>query len=442
MSTVETHAASPTFAATLPPGPRIPKVLQGLAFGFLRRPFVHLVARRYGDVFSLHVPIYGPIMVVANPQLAKQIFTTSPDVLGNIQPNLSRLLGPGLGFRAGPRRAPAAPPAPCAAVPRQEHQELRDDHRRGDAARDRQLAGGHAVRDPAVDDAHHAQRDPARGFRRRRRRARRAPPNHPAVGHAGFAAGLVAQTVTYLWPLLPVGSAGGWRARYDAIIDKLIDDERCDPYFEDRNDVLALMLRSTYEDGSAMSREDIGDELLTLLAAGHETTASALAWTSSGSAATPKFWPVSRPRPTPTTTSCARRRSSSHSAVEPSSTPSAATSTRRRTSSANGRSHAGTPSSSAFRGYTATPNCSPSPSGSTRSASSAPSRPASPGSRMAAAPGAAWAPCSPTWRWTWFCERCCATSLSKPPTAPGEKLHSRGVAYTPKDGGKIVVRRR
>jgi cytochrome P450 len=26
--------------------------------------------------------------------------------------------------------------------------------------------------------------------------------------------------------------------------------------------------------------------------------------------------------------------------------------------------------------------------------------------------------------------------------APGEKLHSRGVAYTPKDGGKIVVRRR
>ena len=70
-----------------------------------------------------------------------------------------------------------------------------------------------------------------------------------------------------------------WRARYDAIIDKLIDDELGDPYFEDRNDVLALMLRSTYEDGSAMSREDIGDELLTLLAAGHETTASALAWT-------------------------------------------------------------------------------------------------------------------------------------------------------------------
>jgi hypothetical protein len=77
----------------------------------------------------------------------------------------------------------------------------------------------------------------------------------------------------------PWAKLAAWRARYDAIIDKLIDDEHGDPYFVDRTDVLALMLRSTYEDGTAMSREDIGDELLTLLAAGHETTASALAWT-------------------------------------------------------------------------------------------------------------------------------------------------------------------
>ncbi|HEY1442619.1 MAG TPA: cytochrome P450, partial [Mycobacterium sp.] len=51
-----------------------------------------------------------------------------------------------------------------------------------------------------------------------------------------------------------------------------------DPNFEDRTDVLALMLRSTYDDGSIMSRKDIGDELLTLLAAGHETTAATLGW--------------------------------------------------------------------------------------------------------------------------------------------------------------------
>jgi cytochrome P450 family 138 len=76
----------------------------------------------------------------------------------------------------------------------------------------------------------------------------------------------------------PWGRLAEWRRRYDVILDKLIDDERADPNFEDRTDVLAMMLRSTYEDGSAMSRKDIGDELLTLLAAGHETTASTLAW--------------------------------------------------------------------------------------------------------------------------------------------------------------------
>ena len=53
---------------------------------------------------------------------------------------------------------------------------------------------------------------------------------------------------------------------------------RADPELDERTDILALLLRSTYEDGTPMSRSEIGDELLTLLAAGHETTASTLAW--------------------------------------------------------------------------------------------------------------------------------------------------------------------
>jgi cytochrome P450 family 138 len=74
----------------------------------------------------------------------------------------------------------------------------------------------------------------------------------------------------------PWGRLAEYRRRYEAVLDKVIADERSDPNFEQRTDVLAMMLRSTYEDGSAMSRKDIGDELLTLLAAGHETTASTL----------------------------------------------------------------------------------------------------------------------------------------------------------------------
>jgi cytochrome P450 len=76
----------------------------------------------------------------------------------------------------------------------------------------------------------------------------------------------------------PWGRLAEWRRQYDVVIDKLIAAEHADPNFAGRTDVLALMLRSTYDDGSTMSRKDIGDELLALLAAGHETTASTLGW--------------------------------------------------------------------------------------------------------------------------------------------------------------------
>ena len=68
------------------------------------------------------------------------------------------------------------------------------------------------------------------------------------------------------------------RRRYDAIISRLIADARNDPALEERNDVLALMLQARYEDGSPIADDHVADELLTLLAAGHETTATTLAW--------------------------------------------------------------------------------------------------------------------------------------------------------------------
>jgi cytochrome P450 len=43
-------------------------------------------------------------------------------------------------------------------------------------------------------------------------------------------------------------------------------------------DILSLMLAARHEDGSAMSAEELHDELLTLVFAGHETTGIALAW--------------------------------------------------------------------------------------------------------------------------------------------------------------------
>ena len=81
-----------------------------------------------------------------------------------------------------------------------------------------------------------------------------------------------------LGPWSPWGRVQRSRRRYDEIIAALIAEARSDPAFEDRNDVLALMLQARYEDGSPISDGHIADELLTLLAAGHETTATTLAW--------------------------------------------------------------------------------------------------------------------------------------------------------------------
>ena len=64
--------------------------------------------------------------------------------------------------------------------------------------------------------------------------------------------------------------------------DELIFDEirsrRDAPDLEERDDVLSLLLQARHDDGSAMSDQELRDELMTLLVAGHETSATALAW--------------------------------------------------------------------------------------------------------------------------------------------------------------------
>ena len=68
------------------------------------------------------------------------------------------------------------------------------------------------------------------------------------------------------------------RRRVDALLFELIDERRADPEAEQRDDVLAMLLAARHEDGSPMSGQELRDELMTLLVAGHETTASELAW--------------------------------------------------------------------------------------------------------------------------------------------------------------------
>jgi cytochrome P450 len=67
------------------------------------------------------------------------------------------------------------------------------------------------------------------------------------------------------------------RGRVDELVYELIDDRRAAG--DDRGeDVLAMLLAARHEDGTPMTREELRDELMTLLVAGHETTASSLAF--------------------------------------------------------------------------------------------------------------------------------------------------------------------
>jgi cytochrome P450 len=55
-------------------------------------------------------------------------------------------------------------------------------------------------------------------------------------------------------------------------------------------DVLSLLVEARHDDGSEMSESEIRDELLTLLVAGHETTATALSWALERLARHPRSW--------------------------------------------------------------------------------------------------------------------------------------------------------
>ena len=62
------------------------------------------------------------------------------------------------------------------------------------------------------------------------------------------------------------------------LIIEEIRSRRDAPDLEQRDDVLSLLLQARHDDGSAMTDQELRDELMTLLVAGHETSATALAW--------------------------------------------------------------------------------------------------------------------------------------------------------------------
>src|SRR3954463_13666484 len=268
-------------ATKLPPGPRLPKWMQTAGFIFFNRPWIDGCRRRYGDVVTFSSLFDPRFVMVFEPELVKQVFKGPPEQLRAGEANA--LLGPILGERS------------VLLLDGSEH--IR--HRR------LMLPAFHGQRMKAYDSIMRDATD---------REIDRWPVGAPfevlpsmqaltldVIMRAVFG---VAEGQRYddlrhalremLSPISrPVGmmvltmSLSRWRGnetvrRFEALrerVDELIFDEiarrRQVPDLEEREDVFSTLLLARDEDGRPMTDQEVRDELVTLLVAGHETTATA-----------------------------------------------------------------------------------------------------------------------------------------------------------------------
>ena len=263
-------------ASNLPPRPRLPKLMQAVGFAASRTVMFRQLSRRHGDVFTVDLPIFGNTVIVADPQIAKQLFAADPNDVGIIQPNLGRMLGRGSvfgldGIEHKRRRKLLAPPLHGKSVKNYEAIFEEETLREAVSWRDgREFASLEPMMTIALNSILRAVFG-ADG--EQLEQLRQIIPPWNALGSR-----LVALPSRRHGRFSPRRRFAAYRLRYDAVVERLIDTAAADPGYETRDDVLTLLLRSTYEDGSTMSRRDIADELLTLMAAGRETTAATLAW--------------------------------------------------------------------------------------------------------------------------------------------------------------------
>jgi len=270
---------TPALIHGLPPGPRSPKLVQSLTTIFSHERGLERQRERFGSMFTAHSVGIGTIVVISDPELIRRVFTADPTVLhaGDRSP-LRKILGPNslLGIdedRHLSQRKLLLPPfhgqrmASYEAIIDQEANREIDSWPENTEFRTTEpmmrITLNVILR--AVFGAEGENFDVLRRLM-------------PAFVTLGSRLALLTFLHHDLGPRSPWGRFLRMRARFDRIIADLIDRARRDPALSERADVLALLVQATHEDGSPMTFEEIADELLTLLAAGHETTATTLSW--------------------------------------------------------------------------------------------------------------------------------------------------------------------
>ena len=270
-------------ASPLPPGPPLPRWLQTAGFIFAPRTWVRANVKRYGDVVTFRSLFDPGFVMVFEPELVKQVFRGSPDQLRAGEANA--VLGPVVGDRSlllldgaehMRERKLLLPPFHGERMLAYEEVMRNAADREIDSwPVDREFPLLPAMQALTLEVIAHAVFGVAEGKRqeelKRRIRAMIAP-----VGNR-FGVILMALTGGRRGSAADADFEASRRA-VDELIYEEIELRRSEPDLEEREDVLSMLLLARDEDGRPMSDRELRDELVTLLVAGHETTATALAW--------------------------------------------------------------------------------------------------------------------------------------------------------------------
>jgi cytochrome P450 len=269
-----------------PPAISLPRALQVLRFSERQIEFVFWARRELGEVFRMRGVIPGRPVVTSHPDHGRSLFAAKPEQAPSLtgESSLRPIVGPNSVLTAiGPRhlrqRKLLLPPFHGEAIER--YAEMIADATEREIDRwpvDRPFALAPRMQAITLDVIMAAifgvEGRPARGTPER-------------VLRTATRWLLAAST----WPgaqlaeLMNIGRdepTGLTRAAV-AILDRptyaVIAQRRRSDDLDQRGDILSLLLRARTEDGEALTDGEVRDELLTLVLAGHETTANSLAWT-------------------------------------------------------------------------------------------------------------------------------------------------------------------
>jgi cytochrome P450 len=264
----------------LPPGPRGPALLSTLRFA--RRPVQMLRAwhARYGDLFTVRLTGFGTGVYVVDPDAIKELFTGDQSDLraGEANSFLEPVLGPhSVLVLDGPehlrQRKLLLPPFQGSRVGafREVIREVAQ----------REVAGWRAGRELVLRERMRALTfevicRAVFGVTRPERVERLRMTLGAVIDSSPIF--MLAPARVDLGPLSP-GRRFAQRLRAaDALLHEEIEERRRESDLEERSDVLSLLLRARDEEGRGMSSAELRDELFTMLGAGHETTATGLAF--------------------------------------------------------------------------------------------------------------------------------------------------------------------